>query len=134
MNKIDADDQKRLDDIETAFIQWRKSRGNIRERIPSELLEMARSLTPVFSKSQICKRLNLSSSYLKSTHNEIDSGGTENSPPSGHSDPVFAEVALPEQPLSVEVHLPSGASVTLSHFTTMPPLALIQQLLGDAIC
>ena len=135
MSNINADDQKRFDEVAAQFAKWRESKGNARERIPSELLDKARSLTPVFSKGQICKRLKLASASLK----PVDAQGPSTANPAEaisptDGAPTFAEVSLPQRPLSIEIHLPSGATVTLSNFTAMPPLALIQHLLGDSLC
>lgn len=136
MGNIDTEDEKQLDEVAAAFTQWRQTRGSARERIPADLLEMARSLTPVFNKSVICKRLKLSSSYLKQDDAKTSTARVDNdvNTRADDAEAVFSEVRFPPQAVSVAVHLPSGASVTLSNFTASSPLTLIEQLLGDALC
>ena len=136
MGNIDTEDQNKLDEVATAFAQWRQTRGSARERIPADLLEMARSLTPVFTKSIICKRLKLSSSYLKEADAKPSASRADSdvNTRADDAEAAFSEVRFPLQAVSVAVHLPSGASVTLSNFTASSPLSLIEQLLGDALC
>jgi len=82
-------EQQTLEDIRKKFEQWRHTRKNRRERIPSHLWQSAAELTKFYSLNRVAQTLRLNSNDLRRQMKKYNKQTTEASLPSSD----FVELA-----------------------------------------
>ena len=118
----DTQAQQALDDLKEEFEKWRKQKKHKRESIPLSLLQKAHALTEHLGHSKVGECLGISKNSFK----RLTDGQ-----PSAQPTPTFIET-LPSNPLKVDIHLPTGALVSVSQLPDTSAMTIIQQILGGA--
>lgn len=117
---------KALHELEDQFTHWRQNKSSVRESIPLDLLQSAKSLSHHVGQKVIRDRLGISNAQLK-RGSQIDQHLQDN-----QASFVKAESIKPTgQPWHIEVHMPTGSVVTIAGLKSNP-VVYVSQLLEQA--
>lgn len=124
-----AQAEQRLDELASAFAQWRHTRPHIREPIPQHLWDQAIALCEQVPIRQLSQRLRLSASDLR-TRRRLQQSQTAppSKPPITLIDvPLSSPSPLPPpSAVTVELERPDGARLRL-HYPEPPELTPLVQ-------
>lgn len=125
--------EQSLADLAERFEQWRRTRANAHEPIPTALWEQAVTLSRVLSDTKVAKRLRLSQTDLKRRRLAQTAPATSTMPA---PTPQFIELPTPApcpavsgEPMLVEFERPDGARMRLRYPQSPPLAALVQAFL-----
>ena len=108
-------------------ITWRDNKKHSHEKIPQTLLDAALKLSNHYGSTQVRRRLGISNAQLKrlqstKLNKSVDFIDVPQLKTASRTDSATA--------LCVEIHTPSGTTITLSGLPDTQPLPLIAKLIG----
>ncbi len=129
-----------LDQVGTAFDNWRANRSDKNSAIPEALWELVGNIYPHYSRGSICARLGLSSSQLKRRGYEIPGSDDNHTQSSSTEEAQFIDVAQPvlspssappaEPAPSIEIERPDGTRIRLHALPEAHLSLFFNQLIG----
>ncbi len=131
-----------LDQVGTAFDNWRANRSDKNSAIPEALWELVGNIYSHYSRGRICARLGLSSGQLKRRGYDVPGSDDDHAQSSSTEGAQFIDVAQPvlssstvvppaEPAPSIEIERPDGTRIRLHALPEAHLSLFFNQLIGD---